>query len=121
MNEETKKEIEQIVNETYLDDVKCTICGRKYLKISADSLEVISEVTRGVSIVLAFLVPLWEPLSYVSGSIGTCGMVSRGLSSFTMKESKERTTESNLILEKINAQKIVDIAIDSAEGRNQEI
>ena len=52
-------------------------------------------------------------LSFLAGCFGTFALILRQFSSFSIKESSERTQQVNKVLQKLGIDEIVDIAIDS--------
>ena len=108
-------EIRDIVAATYKSEVRSSLRWRDIWKKFGDSCEAIAKGLTGVSSVLAFAssairdTKTADILSFCSGSVGTIGLVLLTYSNYAIKESKERTEELNVILDRIGVTPMPDI------------
>lgn len=105
-----------LINPSYYDDVEYNIYGKSQCKLLGDVFEAIAQISIGVCTILTFAAGVYNinTLSFVAGAIGVVSLVFFRLSSYAMRESKERTEQINRILEKLKMDTIPDIVIDSS-------
>ena len=103
-----------LIDNTYYNDVKRNLRGRKYWKLLGDLFELLSKITLAVSVVLTFAAGFYEYelMSFISGCLGISALILLHLSSYAMKESKERNETVNKILRKVGLNDIVDISTE---------
>lgn len=106
----------ELIEPTYYRDIKYNIWGKSSLKLVSDISEILSQVLLGMSVVFAFSAGFFNllVLAYVSGCLGTCSTVLSKFSSYTKSESKERTEQVNIILEKLGIEEIPDIILNAS-------
>lgn len=109
-------EINKMIDEDYLSNVKLGLSSRSCWKFTGDCTETLGHISIGVSAIIAFAAGFFGIgfLSFIAGCFSTGAILLLKFSSYSMGESKERTTEINRILSKLNIDELVDIAIDSA-------
>lgn len=98
----------------YYDDIVHNMNSRKNYKLTSDIMEVLGHIALILSIIISFSAGYfkYEILSFIAGGIGTLSVGLFRFSSYTLKESKERTLIVNTILKSLNMREIVDIALD---------
>lgn len=113
-----RDEIIETISEQNYSDIKRGLFGRSCWKITGDITETIAHICIGASSIIAFASGFFgiSYLAFISGSLSTASVLLLKLSSYSMRESKERTEEINRILTKLGLDTIVDISIDSAGG-----
>jgi len=116
MDADTKNIIVKLVNESNVRDIKNGLRCKYGCKCTADITEVIGQLFIGAAAIISFSAPSFniDYLSYIAGVCGVIGIVLLKFSSYTMKESKERTDQVNRILTANDIMNIPDITIDSA-------
>lgn len=118
-NKELSKKISKdLLEKTYFNDVKRNLRERCLCKCVGDISEAIAHIFTGVSVVLSFAAGFFDLyiLSFLAGCFGTLGIIMLQCSSYSMRESRERTEEINIILERLGISDLPDIAIDSANN-----
>ena len=116
LNEELKNKIKtDLIIPAYYKDIKSNLSGRYSWKTIGDVSDTAAKILSGCSTILAFSAGFFsiQILPFLSGMIGVTSLVCLQFSSYSMKESKERTTEVNLILNQLDMSNIVDTAVDS--------
>lgn len=105
----------ELIEETYYKDLKYNIRSKSRWKVLSDLCETISHLLIGIATILAFAAGFFknEYLSFVSGCIGTFSMVFMQFSSYALRESRERTSQVNIILQKLGIDNIPDITIEN--------
>jgi hypothetical protein len=100
-----------IIEKSYYSDVKFNIRWKSYWKIIADVSETFAHIFTGVSAILAFASGFFNYtlLSFIAGCFGTGALVLLKFSSYAIAQSKERTQQVNLILDKLGIVDIPDI------------
>lgn len=105
------------------EEVASMIRWRDAWKKFGDACEATAKGLTGISAVLAFAssaiqnVKSADILSFVSGSVGTLGLVLMAYSSYAIRESRQRTSELNGVLQSIDVTPVPDIApLDSEES-----
>lgn len=108
-------EIRDIIASTYKSEVRSSLRWRDIWKKFGDSCEAVAKGLTGISSVLAFASSAIQErktadiLSFTAGSVGTIGLVLLTYSNYAIKESKERTEELNVILNRIGITPMPDI------------
>lgn len=118
-NKELLKKISnELIEKTYYNDVKRNLRERCLCKCIGDISEALAHIIAGIGIVLSFAAGFFDLyiLSFLAGCFGTVAMILLQCSSYSMKESRERTDEVNILLEKLGINEIPNIAIDSANN-----
>lgn len=119
-----KDKILNKLEEYYYEDITHNMNSRKNYKLTSDIMEVLGHIALILSIILSFSSGYfkYEWLSYISGCTGVISVGLFRFSSYTLKESKERTLIVNTILKSLNMKEIVDIAVDiSNENKNKDL
>jgi len=108
--------INKMIDDDYHAGVKRGLAERSCWKTTGDVTETFGHIFIGCSAIIAFAAGFFNIayLSFIAGSLSTGAILLLKFSSYSMKESKERTDETNRILNKLNIDELVDIAIDSA-------
>jgi len=117
ISEELIKKIQsELIEKNYYDDVKYNLDGKSRWKSIGDKLEALAHIIMGLTSILAFATAYFDDVvfSFVAGCTGILALVMLRLSSYAMRESRERTEQVNRILENLGLRKIPDITIDSA-------
>jgi len=113
-----REEIIDMIDEQNFYDVELGLFGRSCWKITGDVTETLAHIAIGCAAIIAFAAGFFNIswLSFLAGCFSTGSVILLKFSSYSMHESKERTTETNRILSKMRLDTVVDIAIDSAAG-----
>ena len=113
----TDKIRKELIDISYYDDVKYNIESKSRWKFFGDMTEALAQLLTGASAILAFAAGAFDNkiLSFVAGALGVGSLVLMRLSSYSMKESNERTVQVNRLLDKINVNEIPDIVINSTD------
>lgn len=97
-------------------DVKDMFSGRTFWRRTATATETIGKVLLATSTVLAFASAsdiaddhVSRILGFVSGSVGTTGLVLTAFANFSRTQAIERTDAANLILGAVNIEEVPDI------------
>lgn len=115
-------EIREMVASAYKGEVRSMIRWRDVWKKAGDTCEAVAKGLTGLSAVFAFAssairdAKIAEIFSFTSGSIATVGLVLLTYSSYATKESRQRTTELNSMLDSIGVTPIPDIAVHEVES-----
>ena len=106
---------QELVDPNLYNDVKYNIRSKSRWKFIADISETFAQVFLCASVVLSFASGSFDEkiLSFIAGAFGACSLSLLLFSSYSMKESKERTTQVNIILKNLGVDAIPDITIDS--------
>lgn len=116
-NKELLKKINtELIEKTYYNDVKRNLRERCLCKCAGDISEALAHIFAGIGVVLSFSAGFFNLyiLSFLAGCFGTIALILLQCSSYSMKESRERTDEVNILLDKLGLSDIPNIAIDSA-------
>ena len=103
-----RTEVRQWVADEYRRETAELMKGRFVWKKSADWCEAIAKGLTGASSMFAFAASsnistkLTDTLAFVSGCIGTLGLVLLTYSSYATRESQNRTAELNRVLYTLN-------------------
>lgn len=116
-------DIRDMIAKAYKGEVQSMIRWRDVWKKAGDTCEAVAKGLTGLSTVFAFASSairdprIADIFSFTSGSIGTVGLVLLTYSSYATKESRQRTTELNNVLNTIGVTPLPDIALhDIAES-----
>lgn len=111
----------ELVETNYYHDVKYNISSKSRWKIIADLSEAFANLLIAVTAILAFAAGFFNYmlLSFLAGCSGTLSFALLRFSSYSMKESKERTEQVNRLLIKLGIEPIADITIDSSNSRKK--
>jgi hypothetical protein len=115
-NELAYKIRKELVEPAYYEDAKTTISGRSLWRKIGNYSEAIGKILHGIAAILAFSAGVFglNYLSYIAGCISTFSLLLTQFSSYSMKESSERTAEYNRLSAELGSLQLIDIAIDSA-------
>jgi hypothetical protein len=110
------KIMKELIEPTYYNEVKSYLSSRYRWKNIGDICEVFGKIFAGCSSVLAFSSGVFkiDILSFLAGCFGIIALIFMQFSSYSMKESKERTDEINIMLNKLGISEIPNTAIDSS-------
>lgn len=108
----------EILNEDYFNDIKYNMGSKSRMKLLSDITEILSYVFSAIGVILAFAAGFFNNIyiAFAAGCMSTLAMVLLKLSSYFIKESKERTHQVNILLRNRNFNQIPDIAIESYNG-----
>lgn len=111
----------ELVEPNYYRDVEYNIISKSRWKIIADVTEAFGNILIAVAAILAFAAGFfdYQLLSFFAGCTGTLSFTLLRFSSYSMKESWERTQQVNMLLEKLGISTIPDITIDSATNSRE--
>ncbi len=114
-NDLNSKITNDLINKAYYNDVRRTLRGRCICKCIGDTTEAFAQIFTGISVVLSFAAGFFDLylLSFLSGCFGIISIIFLRCSSYSMKESKERTNEINIILNKLGINEIPNIAVSN--------
>jgi hypothetical protein len=107
----------------YYDDIVHNMNSRRNYKLTSDVMEVMGHVALIFSIIISFSAGYfkYEWLSFLSGCTGVVSVGLFRFSTYTLKESKERTLIVNTILKSLNMNEIVDIAMDISNDNKKDL
>ncbi|QGR53725.1 putative membrane protein [Moumouvirus maliensis] len=110
-----KEIIRKEVEKTYQNDIKYNLRSKSRWKFIGDFVEALSELCLLASTILAFSAGFYDYmlLSYLAGLMGTISLALIGFSNYAIKESRERTKQVNILLDKIGSETIPDITINT--------
>jgi len=95
-----RDQLRDLVDKAYIQDAIHLIDGRNSWKRVGDSCEAAAKLLSGAATVLSFAASstnhVW--LSFAAGCIGTTSLVVLLFSSYSLKESRERTHQLNAVL-----------------------
>jgi hypothetical protein len=117
-----KVQIRQDVADAYKDEARMLVKSRLRWKQGGDWCEAIAKGLTGASSVLAYAASAdrdtarADIFAFVSGCVGTVGLVLLTYSSYATRESRQRTSELNGLLQKLGMTPMPDIAAESAYG-----
>lgn len=111
----------ELIETTYYRDLKYNIRSKSRWKFVGDFTETLAHILIGIATILAFSAGFFknEYLSFASGCVSTASLVFIQFSSYSVRESKERTAQVNTILTKLGIDSIPDITIDSTVQSEQ--
>lgn len=98
----------ELVNPNYYNDIKRSIRGKSRWKFIGDFTEAISHIFTGISVILSFACGFFDDLvlSFIAGVFGIIALVLLKFSHYAINESKERTEEVNILLNKLKIDEI---------------
>jgi hypothetical protein len=93
-----------LIQPNYVEEIQTSIKGRTRWRSVGMFFETASKLFLGIGSVLSFASGVYnnQNMSFISGSITTLSLVCLQYASFSYKESKESTTELNILLQKLN-------------------
>jgi hypothetical protein len=105
------QKIQEKINIIYEKDVNDNISARYTCRKTGHILEVVSQLFSLGSTILAFSAGFYDIklLSFIAGCLGSLSLATLKTSAFALKESKERTTALNILLEKLGLSTVPDI------------
>ena len=113
-------EVRRAVATAYKGEVDDMLKWRHIWKKSGDVCEAVAKGLTGVSTILAFAASsnrdseTTDILAFVSGCVGTAGLVLLTYSAYASRESKQRTSELNHVLHKLGVTPMPDISTAGA-------
>ena len=109
---------QEIVDPHIFKDARNTSHAARWWRRVGNGCEAAAKVIVGVQGVVSFGAASWDMpmLGFVSGSMSIIAMSLFGFSSYAQSESKERTTQMNMLLKFKGLEPVPMIAMDSAEG-----
>ena len=112
-----KKIRTELIDSSYYNDISNGIHSKTIWKSVSDATEVVAHIFLGTASILAFASGFFNYtlLAFFSGCSGTIALVLLRFSVFAMGESKERTEEVNILLNKLGMEEIPNIAIGSPD------
>ena len=104
-----------LVEKNYYDDINYNIKSKSRWKIIGDITEALSHIFIGFSTILAFSSGFFDNrlLSFIAGCFGTAAFVLLRFSSYSMKESRERTEQVNILLKNLGLDPMSDIILNT--------
>tara|TARA_B110000211_G_scaffold234912_1_gene307332 strand:- start:2309 stop:2899 length:591 start_codon:yes stop_codon:yes gene_type:complete len=110
----TRENIKEQLNRTIQRDIRDTIKWRFIFRKSGDICELLALCSSLISTVLAFSSGVFNntTLSFVAGCTGSISLALMRASSYSMKESKERNEQLNMLLEKSHIKYLPSLVID---------
>jgi hypothetical protein len=111
-----KVQVRQDMADAYKEEAHMLVKSRQRWKRGGDWCEAIAKGLTGVSTILAYAASAAEDgtttdiLAFVSGCVGTTGLVLLTYSSYATRESRQRTTELNGLLQKLGVTPMPEIA-----------
>lgn len=111
----TRANIKEQLNRTIQRDIRDTIKWRFICRKSGNICELLALCTSLISTVLAFSAGVFNntTLSFVAGCTGSVSLALMRASSYSMKESKERNEQLNMLLEKAHIKYLPSLVVDS--------
>lgn len=102
------KIVNDIVEPSYIEEIRNSISARKCWKRTGQIFETLSKMFVAVSGILSFSSGYFEDpiLGLVAGSISTISLAMLQFSSFSYIQNKKQSVELNLLLQKINVDTI---------------
>lgn len=114
---ETRTRIKEKLNKTIEHDITDTIRWRYIWRKSGNIMEGLSLITSLVSTVLSFSAGAFNhtSLAFAAGCLGSISLALMRATSYSMKESKEREEQLNILLEKARIKRIPSLIQDGAD------
>ena len=115
ISEITKNKIlKELVEPCYYRDVKEMMNDRKIWQKTGIVFESLSKILVGCASVISFAAGIYDYqlLLFASGTTCVMSLVAMQYSSYSFKESKDRTMELNKLLEEMNIDNLIDISED---------
>ena len=122
ISELTKNKIlKELVEPCYYSDVKEMMNERKIWRKTGNIFESLSKILVGCSSIISFAAGIYDYqlLLFASGTTCVMSLVAMQYSSYSFKESKDRTMELNKLLEEMNIENIIDISDDTDSGSSK--
>lgn len=107
-----------VIDPSVLKNIKDTSSASYFWRKIGNVCEALGKLFVGIQGILAFAASTYnmQTLSFISGAMSILAMALFTYSSYSMQESKERTTELNMLLTYKGITNVPNIAIDSAAG-----
>lgn len=115
--------IKDVVAPTYVEEARQMIRGRGYWRRVGDGCESVSRVLAGIASVLAFSATSFDHkyLAFAAGCANTVGLVVLLFSNYAHKESRERTTQLNTILQAVGVTPMPYLTSSDSAGLGNDI
>lgn len=99
-----------LIQPNYVSEIKNSIQGRTWWRSVGMFFESTSKLLLGIGSVLSFASGVYnnQNMSFISGSVTTLSLVCLQYSAFSFRESKEATSELNVLLKKLQLDTIPD-------------
>lgn len=109
-----KKIKHDLLEKSYYDEIRYNIYSKARWKIVADLTDTFAHVFTGISTILAFASGFFNYalFSFLAGCFGTISLVLLKFSSYALDESKERTNEINILLNKLGITEMPNTSVD---------
>jgi hypothetical protein len=110
----TNEQITQMVGAAEVRDVRSGISARYWFRIASYVMEALSEVALSVAtILLALEGPLaLSNLKYWAIGLNVSSIALRLLKSYSLRESRNRTLEVNIITKKLGLEELPDVVLN---------
>lgn len=109
-----------LIQPNYVNEIQASIKGRTRWRSVGMFFETVSKLFLGIGSVLSFASGVYnnQNMSFISGSITTLSLVCLQYSSFSYKESKEATTELNILLQKLELDTIPELIQETEQKQS---
>ena len=107
--------LKNLIEPSYLKDINEMIHGKRCWRITGQVFETASKVLVALGSILSFSSGYFNnpALGFIAGSVSTVSLAMLQFSSFSYRENKKRTSELNLILQKLGLDTIPQMDIQS--------
>ncbi len=111
-----------LIQPNYVNEIQSSIKGRTRWRSVGMFFETASKLLLGIGSVLSFASGVYnnQNMSFISGSITTLSLVCLQYSSFSYKESKESTTELNILLQKLQLDTIPELIQETEQKQSSD-
>ena len=111
-----------LIQPNYVNEIQTSIKGRTRWRSVGMFFETASKLFLGIGSVLSFASGVYnnQNMSFISGSITTLSLVCLQYSSFSYKESKESTTELNILLQKLQLDTIPELIQETEQKQSSD-
>jgi hypothetical protein len=111
-----------LIQPNYVNEIQSSIKGRTRWRSVGMFFETASKLLLGIGSVLSFASGVYnnQNMSFISGSITTLSLVCLQYSSFSYKESKESTTELNILLQKLHLDTIPELIQETEQKQSSD-
>lgn len=111
MSKATVSDVQKMVDESYVDDVRTGLCSRKCWKITGDVCETLGQLLLCFAASVSYAAGVWPEvyLAYIAGTMCVISLGFHRFGTYAKGESKERTDETNRLLATNNITPLVDI------------
>lgn len=119
MSKATKDDVQKLVDEQYIEDIKLGLCSRSCWKITGDVCETAGQVLICLSAAVSYAAAAWPYiyLSYAAGTITVIGISFHRFGIYAKGESKERTDETNRLLASNGITSLIDITTQENDDK----